>query len=141
MSAKPPVDSPTVQAHKRQLAWQIILPVALVAGLGIVAGVFTVRAGSGEARLWADVALIGLIVPLLLLGLTLTILLGFMIYGLARLTRVTPDFTGPAQKLADRLATGVKKFADTAVRPIVWINQAVAAVERFVSAAFPDKEE
>jgi len=141
MSVQPPVDSPTVQAHKRQLAWQILLPVLLVAILGLVAGVFTVRAGTGQDRLLADVVVIWLIAPLLLLGLLLTILLGFVIFGLSRLSRVTPDYTVRVQDLAGRLATGVKKVADTAVRPILWINQTVAAVEHFILAVFSHKEE
>jgi len=140
MSVPPPTGSSSLRTHKRQLAWQIILPVALAAVLGIVAGVFTLRAGAGADRLWADVALIWLLAPLLLLALLLAAVLGLMIYALSRLGRIAPEYTSRGQDLAGRLAAGVKQAADAAVKPILWINQAAAVVARFLSM-FADKEE
>jgi hypothetical protein len=136
MSVQPPSESPTLRAHKRQLVWQILLPVLLMAVVGFAAGFFTLRSGTGPDRLLADVAVIWLIAPFLMLGLLITVLLGFVIFGLSRLSRVTPEYTGRLQELAGRLAGGTMKSADTAVRPILWIHQAAAVIQHFVSMLF-----
>ena len=141
MSVQTPNDSPTFRRHRRQLAWQILVPVLLMAVLGIAAGLLVVRAGAGRDRLFADTALIWLIAPLLLAGLLFAALLGFMIYGLARLLQVTPGFTGRLQDVSARAAGVTKKAADAAASPILRVNEAVAVVRHFIARFLSDQED
>jgi len=123
------LDSPTLRAHKRQRFWQILAPIILVVLLAVVIGVFTARAEAGQTRLWADVATIWLVAPLMLFALLCLAVLGGMIYAIARLTQVTPRYTLQAQDFFFRLAGGVKRGADMAVKPVVWLEQARAALK------------
>jgi type II secretory pathway component PulL len=129
MDDLPPLDSPTLQAHKRQRFWQILLPVSLAAVLFLAAGGLVIGAEAGEARQWADAAVIWLVAPLLVFALfALAVLVG-LIYALARLAKVAPRYTRQAQDFAERLAAGVKRGADAAAGPVLWLEQARAAVK------------
>jgi membrane protein implicated in regulation of membrane protease activity len=123
----PPVDSPTLRAHKRQWIWQILVPFLLMMALILAGALLIVLGGETQTRLWADVSLIWLIAPMLALALILAILLGFTIYGLARLLKVTPRFTARAQGIAEQAALGVRRVTDGAAQPFIWVEQAGAA--------------
>ncbi len=97
MVAPRPVESPTVRAHKRQLAWQILVPFLMVTALIIVVAVLVAIGAATTNRTWADVSTIWLIAPMLVFALLFVAVLGFLIYGIARLLQVTPRYTGKAQ--------------------------------------------
>jgi len=122
-------DSPTLRAYKRQRFWQILTPILLVVVLFLVAGGFVIGAEAGQTRLWADVATILLVAPLMLFALLCMAVLGGMIYAVARLTQITPRYTLQAQNFALRFVAGVKRGADVAVKPVVWLEQARAALK------------
>jgi hypothetical protein len=123
------VDSPTIRLHKRQVIWQILVPFLLVTLMLLAAGVWLVWGEITRARVWADVSIIWLIIPLLLLSLAALALLVVMIAGMAKLLRATPRFTSRAQQIAGQIADGTRKAADGAVKPFVWIEQAGAVVK------------
>jgi hypothetical protein len=127
MKESPPVDSPTLRAHKRQRTWQILAPFLAMTAIILAAAVLVVAGGKTQTRLWADVSLIWLLAPLLALALFLAILLGFAIYGLARLLKATPRFTSRAQGIAEQTALGIRRVADGAAQPFIWVEQAGAA--------------
>jgi membrane protein implicated in regulation of membrane protease activity len=120
--------TPTLQAHRRQFLWQILAPFLLLAALILAGAVWIVVGGANQARLWADVSLIWLLAPMLVLALAFTIVLGALIYGLARLSKAAPRLTGRAQELADIGARGVRRVADGATQPFVWYKQAGSVV-------------
>ena len=131
-----PADPPSVRTHKRQFVWQILLPVLLAVVLGLTAGGFTIAAAVSDAsltRLWADVSIIWLVAPLLALALILLFVLGVLIWGLARVTRITPRYTGAAQYYAAAAAAVTRRVADAAVQPIVWIRQSGAVVRDIIN--------
>jgi hypothetical protein len=132
MEDQPPVLSPTVRAHKRQFFWQILLPILLVVLLGLAAGGLVIAAtfsGSGSPRLWADVSIIWLIAPVLVLALGLLAVLVFLVYGMVKLLQVTPRYTGKAQGFFAQVAAWARKIADGAARPFVWVQQVGAAIK------------
>ena len=97
MEAPRPVLSPTLHAHKRQLAWQILVPLLVVMALAITAAVLISIGAASATQTWADVSTIWLILPMLFLALFVVILLGFLIYGIAKLLQATPRYAGKAQ--------------------------------------------
>ncbi|MBU4225589.1 MAG: hypothetical protein KKC71_07190 [Chloroflexi bacterium] len=125
----PPFESPTLRVHKRQRFWQILAPMMLVILLALVAGGFTLAAEAGQTRPGADVAVIWLVAPLMLFALLCMVVLGGMIYVIARLTQITPRYTLQAQNFVLRLTAGVKRGADMAVKPVVWLEQARAVLK------------
>lgn len=129
MAEPHPVDSPTVQLHKRQLTWQILVPFLVVTALVIAAAAWVVSGGASGTRTWADVSIIWILAPLLMFALLLVIVLGFLIYGIAKLTQITPRYTGKAQHFFALLSTRTRKIANGAAKPIVWIQQAGAVIK------------
>jgi hypothetical protein len=129
MDAPRPVVSPSIRAHKRQLAWQIIVPFLVVLALILaVAVLITTRTGSAS-RTWADISTIWLIVPMLALALLIFILLGFLIYGVAKLLQVTPRYTGKTRDFFSLLSGRTRSMADGTAKPIIWFRQAGAILK------------
>jgi hypothetical protein len=123
MSEIPPFESPSLRNHRRQRFWQILFPFLLVTVLVIAAGVFAVAGGASQARAWADVSLIWLVVPILVFALLFLALLVGMIYLVARLTHAIPPISTKAQFYGRRISGGVRSVADKAVQPVVWLEQ------------------
>ena len=124
-----PVDTPTVHAHKRQLAWQILVPFLLVTALVIAVAVLVAAGAASTNRTWADVSTIWLIAPMLVFALLLVFVLGFLIYGLAKLLQVTPHYTGKAQDFFALLSGWTHKITDGSTKPFVWFQQAGAILK------------
>jgi hypothetical protein len=124
-------DSPSIRHHKRQMAWQIILPFVLMAVVIIVAAVLVTFGETSPTSLWRDVSLIWILAPVLALALLMIVVLGFIIYGLARVKQAAPRFTSRAQELTMQGANGIRKIADGAAKPVIWLEQVGAAVRSF----------
>ena len=129
MDAQRPADSPTVQAHKRQFAWQILVPFLVVTVLILAVAVLVASGTASTNRPWADVSIIWLIAPMLTLALVLVILLSALIYGIAKLLQVTPRYTGKAQDFFALISGWTRKIADGAAKPFVWYQQAGAILK------------
>ena len=129
MDTPRPVDSPTIRVHKRQLTWQILVPFIVVAALIIAMAVLVATGAASATRTWADVSTIWLFAPMLVLALLFVIVLGFLIYGIARLLQVTPHYTGKAQDFFAMLSGWTRKIADGTAKPIVWFQQAGAILK------------
>ncbi len=129
MENQPPVDRPTIRAHKRQFAWQILAPFLVMAGLVIAGAVLVVTGGASRTGVWADVSVIWLLVPALFFALVILAILITTIYGMAKLLQVLPHYTGKAQGIFALLSAGTRKLADGAASPIVWFRQAGAVIK------------
>ena len=123
-----PVETSTVRAHKRQLAWQILVPFLVVTALILVVAVL-VAIGATDTRAWADISTIWLIAPMLVVALVFAAVLGLLIYGFARLLQVIPRYTGKAQDFFALLSTWARTFADGVAKPFVWFQQAGAILK------------
>jgi len=122
-------DSPTVLKHKNQFTWQILVPFLVMAALIITGAVLAVTGGPKQTGVWADVSIIWMLAPMLGFALLITVVLGSLIYGMAKLTQITPHYTGRAQVFADTVAAGTHKVADGAAKPIFWFQQAGATIK------------
>ena len=122
------LETPTVQTHKRQFAWQILVPFLVVMALILVVAVL-VATGATDTRAWADVSTIWVIIPVLILALVFMVVLGFLIYGFAKLLQVTPRYTGKAQDFFVLLSRWARIIADGATKPFVWFQQTGAILK------------
>lgn len=129
MVNQPPVDRPTVRTHKRQLAWQILVPFLVMAGLIIAGAVLVVTGGAPRTGVWADVSLIWLLAPALFFALAFLVIMLTIIYGMAKLLQIMPRYTGKAQDIFARLSAGTRKVADGTTKPFVWFRQAGAVIK------------
>ncbi len=124
-----PGEAPSIRAHRRQLIWQIVVPVVVAAAVIAAAGALVITGQASRNRGLADVSTIWLIAPLIVLGLLLLTVLVTIIWGFHHLLRITPRYTGMAREVTARVAEGTKKVADGAAQPLLWVNQAAAAIE------------
>jgi hypothetical protein len=117
-----------MRAHRRQLAWQILVPFFVVTAFILFVAVL-VATGVTATRAWADVSTIWLIAPMLVFALLFVTVLGFLIYGIAKLLQVTPHYTGKAQDFFALLSSWARIIADGAAKPFVWFQQAGAILK------------
>ena len=129
MKNQPPVEAESLRSHRRQLAWQILIPFLVMAGLIIALAVLIVRGGGSRVGVWADISLIWIITPFLLIALALVFVTSLAIYGMAKLHRIIPRYTSRAQYYSDRITRAAGKAVDGAIRPLVWIKQAGAVIK------------
>jgi hypothetical protein len=129
MNATRPAESPAMRAHKHQLAWQILVPFLVAAVLIITAAVVVATSSGSASRPWADVSIIWLIAPTLILALFFIIVLVFLIYGIVKLLQITPHYTGKTRDFFALLSERTRVIADAAAKPIVWFQQAGAILK------------
>lgn len=129
MIKKPPVDRPTISAHMRQFAWQILVPFLVMAGLIIAGAVLVVTGGAPRTGIWADVSLIWLLAPALFFALAFLVIMITIIYGMAKLLQVIPHYTVKAQGIFARISARTRKVADGTTKPFVWYQQAGAVIK------------
>ncbi len=109
-------------SHRRQVAWQIILPIVL-AFLVLIAVIVliawrTFSAGGDSAR-WAEISTMWLTLPVMFGAL---VTLAFMIaatYLLGRLADLIPRYSYLAQKYAAQIEAGAKKIERVGHRPLL----------------------
>jgi uncharacterized membrane protein len=119
--------------HRRELAWQIILPMVLtVIGFAalIVLISFATFEGDGDVGRWAAISTIWIVIPVMLAGLILFALIGALVYLMKRLLDVAPTYTGLAQDYVHKAAGYVKRGADVAVKPVLFLDGVGASVRR-----------
>jgi hypothetical protein len=120
--------------HRRQLVWQIVLPVVLTAVLmcaliGLI--YFATFYEAGDVARWAAVSTIWIVIPIMIgLVVVLALLIG-LVYLMARLLNITPTYTGMAQDYVHKAAIYIKRGADAVVKPIFIIDELGAGIKAF----------
>jgi hypothetical protein len=111
--------------HRRQVTRQIILPMALSAlaliALIVLIGVATFR-DNGDVGRWAAISTIWIVIPIMVASLLFLVLLGGLIYLMARLLGILPTYTGLAQDYVHLGAVYVKRFTEAAVKPVFAVD-------------------
>ncbi|MBA4399718.1 MAG: hypothetical protein D9V45_12190 [Chloroflexi bacterium] len=106
--------------HRRQVFWQILLPVIL-AGAGVIALVVLAAIastrGSTVSATWANIATVWLIIPLIFTGLFFAIFIAGMIFLFARLLRNIPTYTRLAQLYLQIFSVKVDTILHRVVQP------------------------
>jgi hypothetical protein len=111
--------------HRRDMNLKILLPVILAAfivvGLAVLA-IFAATGNNAAVSLWADVAAIWVIIPMMLLMLVVLGLTAAIVFGMSRLLKVAPHYTGIAQEYVLSFTAQVRLWADRAVKPILVVR-------------------
>jgi hypothetical protein len=129
MSNQLPHDPPTIRAHKRQFAWQILIPFVVMTGLIIAAAWLVLAGGIARTRVWADISLVWLLIPGLVIALGLIAVTVTIIYGMSKILQIIPHYSGRAQEISKRVSAGTRRIADGATKPFFWIKQTEAALK------------
>jgi hypothetical protein len=120
--------------HRKQLAWQIILPVVLSAiliiALIVLINIATFRDG-GDVGRWAAISTIWIVVPIMIGLIIMLALLGGLVYLMAKLLNIMPTYTGMAQDYVHIAVGYIKRGADAVVKPVFFIDGLGASIRTF----------
>jgi hypothetical protein len=113
---------------------QIYLPLGM--GVMILAAlVFWVwQAEFGAITVWADVALVLILIPLFVLGLIALIVLAGLTYGVFWLFDWLPDPLHRLQSIIARVVRETQKGADGVARPMLVVQAVIAMLEAAVAS-------
>ena len=132
---------PSYRRHRRQTFWQVLLPVLLSVLLvlaGLVLLILLANGGdpAGKLSVWADTSLIWVLLPMLGLGLMVILILGAVIYLLARLLKILPAYTTIVQHYFKVAENWVKALADKVTHPVVKVRGYQAGAGHLLKSLF-----
>ena len=120
--------------HRKQVVWQVILPVVLTSllcvALIVLINVATFNQGGDVAR-WAAVSTIWIVIPVIFGLVIVFALLAGLVYLMKKLLNVTPTYTGMAQDYVHIGAGYVRRAADAIVKPVLQFNGILASINAF----------
>jgi heme/copper-type cytochrome/quinol oxidase subunit 2 len=118
--------------HRKQLVWQIILPMVLTAilfiALVVLINIATFR-DNGDVGRWAAVSTIWISIPIVIVALLFLAILVGIVYLLIRLLQITPVYTGKAQDFAYKVEGYARRAADAAAKPFILLNSIGAGIK------------
>jgi hypothetical protein len=124
--------NPVTQAiHRRQVFWQITLPLVILAVMFLALIVVVSLSEAGYQSRWADISAIWCLCPNLFVLLLCVGSLGGMSYGMFRLLRVLPGKLYSLQNLSLKVRDGVQKASDAAVEPVLRVHSYRASQKAF----------
>ena len=116
-------------AEKRDYWGWIYLPflIGILVLVGI--GILVVRAGFGSVSAWADTSLIFMLLSMIILGLVLLVILGSVVYGIAKLIAIIPVWFTSIRRVFWQAENAVQQAGDIAVRPFTVMKSSWAALQ------------
>lgn len=114
--------------HKKQVFWQIILPLSIGIPILLTLVILALISRSESTSHWADVSLIFLSIPLMLLGLLISVLIVSLIIGVYRLMQFIPTYAHLVQKYAFLVGSRVLQACNISVEPILFVRGTTAAI-------------
>jgi hypothetical protein len=119
--------------YRRDRVWKIIVPViasaVLCLGLVVLVNVATFHWGGDVAR-WAAISTMWIAIPIMLSMLVFLAIIGGLVYLMAKLLNILPTYTGKAQDLFYKIEGYARRFADSAAKPIIFIDSVGAGINR-----------
>ncbi len=121
----------THAAHKREVFWQISLPLLagvllILAALGAV--IFSTIQPVTEVGRWASVSLIWLILPALFFAFLFLIILAGLVFAVTYLFRLVPRYALVVQLFFEQARSKAGQLLDLSAEPILRINAIWAAI-------------
>jgi hypothetical protein len=126
--------------HRKQVVWQVILPVVLtsllIVALIVLVNVATFNQGGDVAR-WAAISTIWIVIPIMFGLLIFLALMVGLVYLMKKLLDVTPTYTGLTQDYVHIAAGYVRRAADAIVKPVLQLNGILASLIAFFEKIKP----
>ncbi|MEP7135691.1 MAG: hypothetical protein ABI904_12230 [Chloroflexota bacterium] len=129
--------------HRKELMWQIILPVVLISvlliALIVLINIATFRDG-GDVGRWAAISTIWIVIPIMI-GLVIVVaILGGLVYLMQQLLNITPTYTSLAQDYVYLAEGYIKRAAEAIVQPVVQLNGILASILAFFEKIKPQQK-
>jgi hypothetical protein len=119
----------TQQSHRKQVLWQITVPLVIGAVIILILAVLVTTGSPQTASLWADISLVWLIIPVMIVSLILLVLLAGLAYAVIWLVRTIPGYAMQAQNFMIMIASQVEKLGNVIVEPILRLNAFLASLQ------------
>ena len=119
--------------HRREVRWKILAPViaATVLCFACSALVYVATFGyGGDVARWAEISTIWLSIPTIIFLVILFALVAGSAFLLTRLLMILPTYTFRTQEFFYRMKGLVRRGADSAVRPVIFIGGLGASINR-----------
>jgi FtsH-binding integral membrane protein len=125
----------TAEDHRRQIFWQVWVPLAaailIFLALAVWASVATARNSTVGAH-FADVSAIYVFIPMAIVGLVCLIILAAIIYGLAKLLQVLPIYSLRARAFFYIVEAAILNALDKISQPFLAIDSAWSGLDNFL---------
>jgi uncharacterized membrane protein YjdF len=117
----PPPPRESILRHRKERNWQILAPVLCTAALGVVFAIIIVYGAiqGGDAALWAAIATILLVIPIMVASLLLLTVLSVFIYEAQYIYKILPTYSAQAQDAVLNATAQVNHYADKSMAPIL----------------------
>ncbi len=122
----------TYQQHRQDVFWQITIPMLIVLALALVLVILALSGTFVQQSQWADISIIWLIIPSMLIGLVFFIVVAGLIYLVTILLGRLPPYARLAQDwlLVARFKVG--EVGDKLVEPFLRIEEAKVSWQTLV---------
>ena len=126
--------------HRKQVMWQIILPVVLTSllliALIVLINIATFRDG-GDVGRWAAISTIWIVIPIMI-GLVIVVaILGGLVYLMQKLLHITPTYTSLAQDYVYLAEGYIKRATEAIIKPVLQLNGILASILTFFEKIKP----
>jgi hypothetical protein len=119
----------TRQRHRKEVLWQVTLPLLIGSVILLVLAGLTVGMVPGDARRWADISMLWLIVPVMFVTLLVLLFLAGSIYAVMRLIQVLPKYSYQALGWLLLLRLNLQRLNDRLVEPFLRVHMASASMK------------
>ncbi|MGB2909436.1 MAG: hypothetical protein WBB55_02525 [Anaerolineales bacterium] len=118
----------TYERHRKEVMWQILVPVLIGAVIVLALAILAATRTDAQVSKGADVSVIWMITPMLIIALIFLVLLGAMIYAVMSLLGILPSYARLVQDYFDALRVQVGIVSDKAVEPILRMESIKASL-------------
>ena len=119
----------TRKRHQKEVLWQITVPFLIGSLILLALAVLVVGIVPGDARRWADISMIWLIVPVILVTLLSLLFLAGSIYAVVRLIQVLPKYSYQALGWLLLLGLHLQRLNDRMVEPFLRLHMLSASLK------------
>jgi hypothetical protein len=123
----------THAAHRKQVGWQITLPLVigcLVIALAIAGVIWSAVGANPELERWADISLMWLILPALFFALIPLAVVGGLTFLVSKLLGVLPGYSRLVQDAFVNIQSKLLKVSDALVVPSLKLKSWAAGARR-----------
>jgi hypothetical protein len=132
-------DHKSFHRHQRQKFWQILFPLILIGSIVLALVVMMILSVVGvplgiDLRQSADVALIWVLIPNILLGFVFAMLLFALVFLIFRLVKFLPRLTSVLQDKTSAATSKTGQISNKLVQPLIKIKSIKAGAKAFFNA-------
>ena len=126
--------------HRKQVVWQVVMPVVLtsllIVALIVLINIATFRQDGDVAR-WAAISTIWIVIPIMFGLLIFLALMVGLVYLMKKLLGITPTYTGMAQDYTYIAVDYIKRATEAIVKPVLQLNGILASINAFFEKIKP----